>query len=45
MKLINRINIKEFRKLGFLQELNRQFLHPVKKNLVEYGIIEMIQKE
>jgi len=29
MKDIKRINIKEFRKLGFLQELNRQFLHPM----------------
>lgn len=24
-----RINIKEFRELGFLQEVNRQFLHPL----------------
>jgi len=29
MKDIKRINIKEFRELGFLQELNRQFLHPM----------------
>ena len=29
MKDIKRIDIKEFRKLGFLQELNRQFLHPM----------------
>jgi hypothetical protein len=26
---IKRIDIKEFRELGFLQELNRQFLHPL----------------
>lgn len=26
---INRIDIKEFRKRGYLQELNRQFLHPL----------------
>lgn len=25
----NRMSVKEFRKLGFLQELNRQFLHPL----------------
>jgi len=29
MKDIKRIDIKEFRELGFLQELNRQFLHPM----------------
>jgi hypothetical protein len=29
MKDIKKIDIKEFRKLGFLQELNRQFLHPM----------------
>ena len=26
---IKRIDIAEFRRLGFLQELNRQFLHPL----------------
>ena len=26
---IKRIDIKEFRKIGYLQELNRQFLHPL----------------
>jgi hypothetical protein len=26
---IKRIDIKEFRELGFLQEVNRQFLHPL----------------
>lgn len=26
---IKRIDIKEFRRLGYLQELNRQFLHPL----------------
>ena len=26
---VKRIDIKEFRELGFLQELNRQFLHPM----------------
>jgi hypothetical protein len=26
---IKRIDIKEFREFGFLQELNRQFLHPM----------------
>jgi len=26
---IKRMNIKEFRELGYLQELNRQFLHPL----------------
>lgn len=26
---IKRINIKDFREFGFLQELNRQFLHPL----------------
>lgn len=26
---IKRMDIKEFRKLGFLQELNRKFLHPL----------------
>jgi hypothetical protein len=26
---VKRIDIKEFRELGFLQELNRQFLHPL----------------
>ncbi|MHA2053380.1 MAG: hypothetical protein ACW99F_07230 [Candidatus Hodarchaeales archaeon] len=26
---IKRIDIKEFRKKGYLQELNRQFLHPL----------------
>jgi hypothetical protein len=25
----NTISVKEFRELGFLQELNRQFLHPL----------------
>jgi hypothetical protein len=29
MKNIKKIDIKEFRELGFLQELNRQFLHPM----------------
>ena len=28
-KKIKRIDIKEFREKGFLQELNRQFLHPL----------------
>lgn len=28
-KKINIINIKEFRKKGYLQELNRRFLHPL----------------
>ena len=27
-KPIKKINIKEFREIGFLQEINRQFLHP-----------------
>jgi len=26
---IKRMTVKEFRRLGFLQELNRQFLHPL----------------
>lgn len=26
---IKRMDVKEFRKLGYLQELNRQFLHPL----------------
>jgi len=26
---IKRMNVKEFRELGYLQELNRQFLHPL----------------
>lgn len=26
---VKRIDIKEFREMGFLQELNRQFLHPL----------------
>tara|TARA_Y100000034_G_scaffold116947_1_gene155911 strand:- start:116 stop:415 length:300 start_codon:yes stop_codon:yes gene_type:complete len=29
MSDIKYIDIKEFRELGFLQELNRQFLHPL----------------
>jgi len=29
MDEIKRINIKEFREFGFLQELNRVFLHPM----------------
>lgn len=29
MEDIKRIDIKEFRSLGFLQELNREFLHPL----------------
>jgi hypothetical protein len=29
MEDIKRIDIKEFRSLGFLQELNRKFLHPL----------------
>lgn len=29
MSEIKYIDIKEFRKLGYLQELNRQFLHPL----------------
>ena len=29
MSKIKRINIKEFREQGYLQELNRQFLHPL----------------
>lgn len=29
MSEIKHIDIKEFRELGFLQELNRQFLHPL----------------
>lgn len=29
MSDINRIDIAEFRKLGFLQEANRQFFHPL----------------
>lgn len=29
MKEPKRIDIKEFREQGFLQELNRQFLHPL----------------
>ncbi len=29
MKEIKRISIVEFRKLGYLQEVNRQFLHPL----------------
>lgn len=28
-KDVKRIDIKEFRDLGYLQELNRQFLHPL----------------
>lgn len=27
--MINRMNIKEFRELGYLQEINRTFLHPL----------------
>ena len=27
--LINKIDIKEFREIGLLQEINRQFLHPL----------------
>lgn len=27
--MINYMNIKEFREQGYLQELNRQFLHPL----------------
>lgn len=27
--IINRIDIKEFRRIGFLQEVNRQFFHPL----------------
>lgn len=29
MSNMNRISIEEFRRLGFLQEVNRQFLHPL----------------
>jgi len=29
MKTIKRMNIKEFRELGFLQEANRLFFHPL----------------
>jgi hypothetical protein len=29
MEEIKRINIKEFREKGYLQELNRRFLHPL----------------
>jgi hypothetical protein len=29
MSEINKIDIKEFREKGYLQELNRQFLHPL----------------
>ena len=29
MEDIKRIDIKEFRSLGFLQEVNRKFLHPL----------------
>lgn len=29
MSEIKRIDIKEFRSLGFLQEVNRQFFHPL----------------
>jgi len=29
MSEVKRINIKEFREQGYLQELNRQFLHPL----------------
>lgn len=27
--MVKRIDIKEFREVGYLQELNRQFLHPL----------------
>ena len=27
--MINKINVKEFRQNGYLQELNRRFLHPL----------------
>ncbi len=27
--MINKIDIKEFREIGLLQEINRQFLHPL----------------
>lgn len=27
--MINKMNIKEFREKGYLQEVNRQFLHPL----------------
>ena len=27
--MINKIDIKEFREMGLLQEINRQFLHPL----------------
>ncbi len=29
MEGVKRISIREFRKAGYLQELNRQFLHPI----------------
>ncbi len=29
MEKIKRIDIKEFREMGLLQEINRQFLHPL----------------
>jgi hypothetical protein len=29
MDVIKRIDIKEFREKGYLQEINRQFLHPL----------------
>lgn len=29
MSTVKRIDIREFREFGFLQELNRQFLHPL----------------
>lgn len=29
MSDVKRINIKEFREVGYLQELNRRFLHPL----------------
>jgi len=36
---VTRMSIVEFRKLGFLQELNRQFLHPL-------GLaLEVVQEE
>jgi len=29
ISMIKKISIKEFREIGYLQELNRQFLHPL----------------
>ena len=43
----NKIDVKEFREKGYLQELNRRFLHPLglALEIIIYVIIEMMKKE